>query len=77
MWLTVADSGSGMSRTVQEMLFGAFFTTKGINGTGLGRWVSKEIVTRHGGCLTFRSSQSPRAHGTVFSLFLPLRYSGG
>ena len=70
--VTVADSGTGIAEEVQARLFDPFFTTKGIGGTGLGLWVSKEIVDRHHGHLRMRSSQSPEHHGTVFTLFLPL-----
>ena len=70
--LTVADTGAGMSRETQTRLFNPFFTTKGIIGTGLGLWVSKEIVDRHRGHLHLRSCQHPILHGTVFTLFLPL-----
>jgi signal transduction histidine kinase len=69
--LTVADTGSGMSKTAQGKIFDAFFTTKGASGTGLGLWISRQIVERHRGDLRVRSSQSPHAHGTVFTLFLP------
>ena len=69
--LTIADTGAGMSAEVQSKLFEAFYTTKGITGTGLGLWVSKEIVDRHRGSLRVRSSQSLARHGTVFALFLP------
>ena len=69
--MTVADTGVGMSPETQEKLFHAFFTTKGLTGTGLGLWVTKEIVARHHGTLRLRSSQSSAHHGTVFSLFLP------
>ena len=69
--LTVADTGAGMSAYTLSRLFEPFFTTKGIRGTGLGLWISKEIVDRHRGVLKVRSSQSKSAHGTVFSLFLP------
>lgn len=69
--LTIADTGSGMSAATQTKLFDAFFTTKGILGTGLGLWVSREIVDRHRGALRLRSSQSPKHHGSVFTLFLP------
>ncbi len=69
--LTVADTGSGMSPATQASLFQAFFTTKGSSGTGLGLWVSKEIIDRHLGRLHLRSSQNPAHHGTIFRLFLP------
>jgi signal transduction histidine kinase len=51
--------------------FEPFFTTKGIGGTGLGLWISQEIVNRHRGSLRGRSSQSPNRSGTAFTLFLP------
>lgn len=69
--LTVADTGTGMSADVQQKVFDAFFTTKGIGGTGLGLWISSEIIARHHGALRLRSSQNPARHGTVFTLFLP------
>jgi PAS domain S-box-containing protein len=69
--ITVADTGTGMSRQTLAKLFNPFFTTKGITGNGLGLWVSREIVDRHRGLLRVRSSQAPAHHGTVFNLFLP------
>ena len=69
--MTVADTGSGMPAATQSKAFEAFYTTKGFGGTGLGLWVSKEIVDRHQGRLRFRSRQGDGGHGTVFSLFLP------
>jgi len=69
--LTVADTGSGMSSDTAARIFEPFFTTKEIGGTGLGLWVSHEIVQRHGGTLAVRSSQRSNHSGTVFTLFLP------
>ncbi len=69
--LTVADTGGGMSRATLKRIFDAFYTTKGIGGTGLGLWVSKEIVDRHGGVLKVRSRQQPGCSGTVFYLWMP------
>ncbi len=69
--LTVADTGTGMSSAVLRKVFDAFYTTKGIGGTGLGLWVSREIVARHHGELRVRSSPDERHRGTVFTLFLP------
>ena len=69
--LTIADTGSGMSSQVLHRVFEPFFTTKGIGGTGLGLWVSREIVVRHNGTLRFRSSCKAGRTGTVCTLFLP------
>ena len=70
--ITIADTGHGMSPAVRSHLFEPFYTTKDLNGTGLGLWISSGIVDRHQGRLTFRSSEHPVHHGTIFSLFLPL-----
>jgi signal transduction histidine kinase len=69
--ITIADTGSGMSPEVRERIFEAFYTTKGLSGTGLGLWISKGIVEKHHGRLSVRSSNRPPHTGTVFSLFLP------
>ncbi len=69
--LTVADTGHGMAPATLRKIFEAFYTTKGIGSTGLGLWVSQEIVTRHHGQMLVRSSQNETHRGTVFSLFLP------
>jgi len=69
--ITIADTGHGMSPTVKARLFEPFYTTKDLNGTGLGLWISAGIVTRHQGKLTYRSSEHPLHRGTIFSLFLP------
>jgi signal transduction histidine kinase len=70
--IVVADDGCGMSTATRARIFEPFFTTKDLNGTGLGLWISTEIVQRHNGRLTVRSSDDSGRHGTVFSLFLPL-----
>jgi PAS domain S-box-containing protein len=69
--ITVADTGGGMPSTVQSRIFEPFYTTKGISGTGLGLWVSSEIIHRHRGVLRFRSSQKEGRCGTAFTIFLP------
>ena len=68
--ITVADTGIGMSLETLQKLYTAFYTTKGIGGTGLGLWVSSEIVQRHRGRLAVRSREG-EGSGTVFTLFLP------
>jgi PAS domain S-box-containing protein len=71
LYITVADTGSGIPASALDRIFEPFYTTKDIGGTGLGLWVSSEIVHRHGGALRFRSSQKKDRSGTVFSMFLP------
>lgn len=70
---TVADTGVGMEPDVRERVFEAFFTTKEATGTGLGLWVSHEIVLKHRGMIHLRSraAQHAKPGGTVFQLFLP------
>ncbi len=68
--ITVADTGHGIPAEVRKHLFEPFHTTKGITGSGLGLWVSQEIVERHGGRIAVRSAANPAAHGTVFTIFL-------
>lgn len=69
--VTIADTGSGMDPETKQRLFEAFFTTKGATGTGLGLWVSAELIQKHGGTVRVRSSVDERHRGTVFSVFLP------
>jgi signal transduction histidine kinase len=69
--LTIADTGSGMSPRTRRQLFEPFYTTKGSTGTGLGLWVTQQIVARHRGRIAIRSRQTEESHGTVFSLFFP------
>ena len=69
--LTLADTGSGMSADTIARIFEPFFTTKGNKGTGLGLWISREIIERHQGTLKLKSRQAEHVSGTVFTLFLP------
>jgi PAS domain S-box-containing protein len=69
--ITVADTGAGMARETLRRLFEPFYTTKGNSGTGLGLWVSRQIVDRHRGKIWVRSCQVPGRSGTVFTVFLP------
>ncbi len=71
MLLTIADTGTGIPVEKLTRIFDAFYTTKGIGGTGLGLWISKDILARHNGQLRVRSSQDARHHGSVFTLFIP------
>jgi signal transduction histidine kinase len=71
--LTVADNGVGMDKTTKSRLFEPFFSTKDMTGTGLGLWVGRGIVEKHGGEIQFRSRQArPGQSGrTICTVFLP------
>ena len=45
--LFVADNGCGMTPATRQRIFEPFFTTKETTGTGLGLWVSGEIIAKH------------------------------
>lgn len=66
----IADHGPGIEPSVREKLFNPFFSTKGEQGTGLGLWISKGIVTKHGGSIELSSRAPAEDHGTVATVFL-------
>jgi PAS domain S-box len=70
---TVADNGTGMDTEARKRAFEAFFTTKENTGTGLGLWVSMEILNKHHAIVHLRSraSNTGRPSGTVFQFFIP------
>jgi PAS domain S-box-containing protein len=71
--VTIADNGIGMSPATFRRIFEPFFSTKGETGTGLGLWISKEIIAKHNGAIRVKSRQARegKAGGTVFRLYLP------
>jgi signal transduction histidine kinase len=70
--ITFMDDGRGILPGIRERIFEPFFTTKGTVGTGLGLWVTKQIVDKHGGTICVRSRGSGRVRGTAFSIVLPV-----
>ncbi|MDE1155391.1 MAG: ATP-binding protein [Acidobacteriaceae bacterium] len=68
--LLIVDQGAGIPKEVRVRLFSPFFTTKQAVGTGLGLWVTRGIVEKHGGTVSFRTQTGKRS-GTVFRVFLP------
>lgn len=70
---TVSDRGPGIDEATRRTLFEPFFTTKP-GGTGLGLYISHDIVERHGGNLTVHSEPG---HGATFRVELPLDTQGG
>jgi PAS domain S-box-containing protein len=75
--ITVADTGSGISVETRKRMYEAFYTTKGPAGSGLGLWVTANIVRKHRGCIHVRSKCVPGAGGTVFTLIFPYAGAAG
>jgi signal transduction histidine kinase len=69
--LTVADSGMGIPRDVLPTIFEPFVTTKGETGTGLGLWVTAQIINRNGWKIRVRSCNRPGRSGTTFYIVIP------
>ncbi len=69
--LTIADSGCGIPKEHLPRIFQPFFTTKAEKGTGLGLWVVRGIVAKHGGRIRIRSASQGKKTGTVISVLWP------
>ncbi|HEY9126454.1 MAG TPA: ATP-binding protein [Acidobacteriaceae bacterium] len=74
VYLMVADDGVGMDAATQKRIFEPFFSTKETTGTGLGLWISQEILGKQGGWMRMKSRKTTeeRRGGTVFQVFLPV-----
>lgn len=57
---------------MREHIFEPFFTTKGAVGTGLGLWVTQQLIDKHGGTIRLRSKTEGAYRGTLFVIDLPL-----
>ena len=68
--ILVEDDGPGISPEYKQHLFEPFFTTKRDVGTGLGLWLTKEVVERHGGRIEVVARADGRP-GAAFSIVLP------
>jgi signal transduction histidine kinase len=67
--ISVTDTGPGIAPEVAPRLFEQFFTTKP-QGTGLGLYISRQIVEEHGGRLRWTSTPGT---GTTFTASLPIK----
>jgi PAS domain S-box-containing protein len=66
--LEVADTGCGMDKKTGNKVFNTFFTTKGLEGTGLGLLVTRKLAAAHGGAVGVESTPGK---GSVFRIELP------
>ena len=78
-WLTqargvrvvVSDSGGGIPASARSRIFDAFYTTKELNGSGIGLWLTSEVIAKHHGRIRVRSRTDGLHRGTIFDVFLP------
>jgi signal transduction histidine kinase len=64
----ISDNGVGMDRETMDNMFTLFFSSKGSRGTGLGLFISNEIVQQHGGSIRVESAPG---RGTEFKITIP------
>ncbi|MGL6200756.1 MAG: sensor histidine kinase [Lachnospiraceae bacterium] len=68
--VTIADQGIGISREEESLIFKRFYRGTNVTsqeGIGLGLYLVREIVNRHGGFIKIKK----RNAGTAFSIYLP------
>jgi signal transduction histidine kinase len=76
MNITVSDNGIGIPKTQQANIFNRFFRADNAKvldpeGSGLGLFIVKTIINRHGGDMSFDSEEGK---GTTFHITLPLKH---
>jgi two-component system NtrC family sensor kinase len=68
--VSITDTGPGIPEPMQKKIFDPFFTTKSTGkGTGLGLWISYNIIEKMGGSLAL---QSKEGQGATFTITLPI-----
>jgi len=69
--ISIIDTGVGIQPEDAGQLFQPFFSTKSTTGTGLGLWISRGIVQKYEGRITYRTIRSTSGNVTCFRVFLP------
>ena len=69
--IKISDTGGGISEEIKDKIFEPLFTTKrGVWGIGLGLPISRRIIERHNGEISFTSK---RGEGTTFRIRIPIK----
>jgi signal transduction histidine kinase len=70
--IRIEDNAGGVPEEIRDKIFEPYFTTKDQDGTGLGLYMTKQLIERHcGGTIRFETSEN----GTIFYIELPLARS--
>ncbi|MEO6910444.1 MAG: response regulator [Edaphobacter sp.] len=73
--IVLSDSGRGIPESEYAHIFDAFYTTKELRGSGIGLWLTSEVIAKHNGYIRLRSRTEGRYRGTLFDVFFP-EYTG-
>ncbi len=73
--VTVRDTGKGINPEIKPRLFSKF-VTRSLQGTGLGLFISKNIIESHGGKI-WAENNVLEGRGTIFRFTLPLASKNG
>jgi signal transduction histidine kinase len=66
----IQDDGVGMTGETRAKIFDLFYSSKGRAGTGLGLFITRQVVGQHGGRIEVESTPG---EGSLFRIFLPRR----
>jgi two-component system, NtrC family, sensor kinase len=66
----IADTGVGIPKENKTRVFDPFYSTKGDQGSGLGLYITKQLIERNGGKISVKSKHG---EGTKFTLTLPAK----
>ncbi|SHH36062.1 hybrid sensor histidine kinase/response regulator [Tepidibacter thalassicus] len=69
IFVEIEDTGEGIPKSILPRIFDPFFSTKGVNGNGIGLSVSYKIIKDHGGTIEVESEEGK---GTRFVFSLPV-----
>ena len=69
VFVSISDTGEGMTEEVRKRVFDPFFTTKRAERSGLGMSVAYSIITGHGGKIEV---ESEAGKGTTFTMSIPI-----
>lgn len=69
--VSIIDTGVGIKPEDAQRLFEPFYSTKAAKGTGLGLWISKGILQKYSGRISYRSYRREGGCITCFRIFIP------
>jgi PAS domain S-box-containing protein len=75
--ISIVDTGIGIKAEDAPRLFEPFFSTKSTKGTGLGLWISRGIIQKYDGRISYRSFRNANRCITCFRVLLPIGKSLG